>query len=117
MPGREDAVGEGDLIVIVSVDGELRDSFALAAEAGVSIEVTTAMFPGISGGEREGFHDETFVRVLGLAKQAGCYFHFAGDSHKLENVGTVLKLETYAEAIGITREHVLPLFRCAESDS
>jgi len=92
-------------------EGELLDAFGRAAELGVSIEVHFGMFPGAGKGETEGFHDETFLRVLSLAKQAGCCFHFASDAHHLENVTRAVKLEPYARAIGITPDDILPLLR------
>jgi len=100
-----------DEIVALIPDGQLTDCFGRAAERRVSIEITTSFFPGLNGGEPPGFHDETFLRLLTLARGAGCLFHFASDTHTLEGVGTVRKLEPYAQALGITPDHVLPLAR------
>jgi len=75
------------------------------------MEVTTSFFPGLADGEQEGFHDETFLRVLSLARQAGCVFHFASDAHCLDRVGRSVDLEPYARTIGITRADLAPLLR------
>jgi len=90
-------------------DEQFLDSFGRAADAGVSIEVTIHDFPSLGDGETEGFHDESFLRVLTLAKQAGCVFHFASDTHTLAGVGSSLDLEPYVRSVGIGRSDVLPL--------
>ena len=77
----------------------------------MSIEVHTGMFPGPGGGEKGGLHDETFLRVLSIAKRLGCLFHFASDSHDLGGIGSVKRLEPYVRQLGITKEDVHPLFR------
>ena len=100
-----------DAILAEISDAEFQDCFGLAAEAGVSIEVSVCCFPTLMAGELPGFHDATFLRVLTLAREAGCVFHFASDTHTLEGVGDSLKLEPYARAIGITRANLLPLVR------
>jgi len=100
-----------DAVLDCISDGEFQDLFGLAAEQGVSIEVSVCCFPGCGAGELPGFHDEAFLRVLSLAREAGCVFHFASDTHTLEGVGDSLKLEPYARAVGITREDILPLVR------
>ena len=85
--------------------------YARAAEAGVRIEVQVWMFPGARGRETPGHHDETFLRVLGAAKDAGCRFHFTSDAHRLAGVGDVRLLEPYAARLGIGAEDVHPRFR------
>lgn len=100
-----------DLILSLISDRAFQDCFGRTAELGISVEITPGFFPGCREGESGGFHDETFLRVLSLAKQAGCVFHFASDSHKLSGIGGVLKLEKYAQEAGITREDIHPLLR------
>jgi histidinol phosphatase-like PHP family hydrolase len=100
-----------DEIIAEIPDDEFKVCFSRAAELGVSIEVTTGFFPGCLGIDIKGYHDTTFLRVLSIAKKCGCYFHFASDAHKLKNIGDVLKLEKYADALGITRNDILPLLR------
>ena len=100
-----------DEIIALIPDEQFLDCFGRAAEQGVSIEVTLGFFPELVGGEAEGFHGDSFLRMLSLAKQAGCLFHFASDTHTLRGVGASLELERYARAAGITRDDVLPLAR------
>lgn len=91
-------------------DNQFADCFGRAAERGISLEITTSFFPSLGGGSND-FRDETFGRVLSLAKQAGCVFHFASDAHGLARIGRVLELEPYLRTLGITREDLTPLVR------
>jgi histidinol phosphatase-like PHP family hydrolase len=125
-----------DEIMAAVSDADLEDCFGRAAEARVSIEIHAGMFPGrksgdsphfqktengdsprFSGSPRSpgprsaGLHDETFLRVLGIAKRMGCLFHFGSDAHDLSGVGGVRRLEPYARQLGITRQDILPLLR------
>lgn len=97
-----------DAVIGRIADDTFRGCFARAAQAGVSIEITLGFFPGCAAGEKEGFHDETFLRVLRLAKAAGCCFHFASDTHTLAGVGGVRKLAPYVEALGLTPRDIAP---------
>ncbi len=89
----------------------LKELFAAAAELGVSQEISAAMFPQCMGKEKAGHHDESFLRILHLAKRAGCLFHFASDAHHLDNVGRVVKLEPVVQALGLKSQDIHPLFR------
>lgn len=100
-----------DEIIGLIPDSVFEDCFARTAELGISIEVTMAFFPGLHDHEPDGFHDETFLRMLSIAKGAGCVFHFASDTHRLAGIGACLQLEEYARAAGITKNDVLPLLR------
>ena len=100
---------EVDEIVSLVSDGQLADCFGRAADRGVSIEVSTGFFPGLGDGETDGWHDETFLRVLSLARRAGCLFHFTSDTHTLAGLGRSLALEPYARTLGITPDNLLPL--------
>ncbi|MFB3890690.1 MAG: PHP domain-containing protein [Phycisphaerae bacterium] len=92
-------------------DDDLKACFGRAAQRHVSVEVSTAMFPSCEQGEEDGFHDESFLRILRIAKRSGCLFHFASDSHSLAGIGRVLKLAPIADDIGITPDDIHPLFR------
>ncbi|MFH1568391.1 MAG: hypothetical protein ABIL09_10390 [Gemmatimonadota bacterium] len=92
-------------------DGAFRDLFGRAAERGVSIEITTGAFPSLNGGERPGAHDEAFLRVYARAKEAGCVFHFASDTHRLAGVGRVRDLEPFVARLGLTARDLHPLVR------
>jgi histidinol phosphatase-like PHP family hydrolase len=90
-------------------DEELLACFGAAAEAGVSVEMHVDMFSG-TGAPRP-YPDETFLRVMSLAKRAGCFFHFTSDAHELAGIRRVSRLEPYARQVGITPDDILPLFR------
>ena len=100
---------EVDAIIACITDSQFHECFGLAADAGVSIEITIGFFPGCRGVTLEGFHDETFLRVLSLAKGAGCRFHFASDAHRLDGIGDVKKLEPYTLALGINAGDITPV--------
>lgn len=100
-----------DAIMAQVPDGELEDCFGRAAERHISIEIQPGMFPGPGGGQKGGLHDETFLRVMGVALRCGCLFHFASDAHDLAGIGGVTKLEPYVQMLGITAENVHPVFR------
>ena len=102
-------VDEVDEIIGCIADGQFTECFGLAADAGVSIEITLGFFPGCRGPEPDGFHDDTFLRVLSLAKETGCRFHFASDAHRLDGIGDVRKLVPYVNALGLTRADITPL--------
>ncbi|HUS47182.1 MAG TPA: PHP domain-containing protein [Phycisphaerae bacterium] len=100
-----------DKAISLLSDAQFQDAFGRAAERRISMEVHPAMFPSLGRGEKRHFHDETFLRVLTIARQAGCLFHFASDAHRLDAIGSVRRLEPFATAIGITPQHIHPLFR------
>ncbi len=97
-----------DRIIASIDDATFAACFDAAADAGVSIEITLCFFPGCGGDETDGFHDETFLRVLAIAKQEGCTFHFASDTHSLAGVGAVRHLEPYVQELGLTSAHIAP---------
>ena len=104
--GQTDRVDE---IIAAIPASEFRRCFDRAAAAGVSIEITTGFFPAMRGTESDGFHDATFLEVLGFAKSSGCTFHFASDAHTLAGIGSVLGLQPYVDTLGLTRAHLSPL--------
>ena len=105
-----------DAIVGAISDAVFRRCFEAAAAAGVSIEITTGFFPSLrgDGAPIDGWSDDVFLRPLSLARDAGCFFHFASDTHTLAGVGGVLALEPYVRELGLTREHIHPCFRNSE---
>ena len=100
-----------DEIIGLIGDAAFTDVFGRAAERGVSLGITTGFFPSLGGGETEGFHDETFLRMFTLAREARCVFHFGSDAHSLDSVDRVPKLARHVERIGIPPDHILPLVR------
>lgn len=98
-------------------DAAFEDLFGRAAERGVSIEITVGAFPSLRSKEQEGWHDETFLRVYALARDAGCVFHFASDAHRLDGVGGATRLEPFVRELVLGREHLHPLVRGAYEES
>lgn len=82
-------------------DETFQDCFGRAAELGVSIEIQPNMLPGSLGKEMEGFHDESFMRVLAIARDMGCMFHLGSDTHTLVGTGNTLKLKPYLDELAI----------------
>ncbi|HHT28139.1 MAG TPA: PHP domain-containing protein [Firmicutes bacterium] len=100
-----------DEIIAGISDTQFIDCFGRAAEAGVSIEIQPSYFPSLHGKPQEGFHDETFFRVLSLAKRCGCYFHFGSDAHSLAALNSLTVLDQVIEQIGINRDDIPPWLR------
>ena len=109
LPGR--FTEHSDEIIALIPDSAFADAFGRAAERGVSIGITQGCFPSLRGGEADGFHDETFVRVFTIAREAGCLFHFGSDAHSLDAVTRVPTMAPIIRRIGITPEQILPLAR------
>jgi histidinol phosphatase-like PHP family hydrolase len=100
-----------DILASIS-DAQFRQCFEAAAQAGVSIEITTGFFPSLRGkGPQPGWQDDAFMRLLALARDCGCPFHFASDSHSLAGIGSVLGLTPFVDELGLTEDHIHPRFR------
>lgn len=101
-----------DAIIGSISDGQFRECFTAAAQAGVSIEITTGFFPSLRSEEPlPGWQDATFLRPLALAKESGCRFHFASDAHTLAGIGSVQQLAPFVADLGLDEGHVHPRFR------
>jgi len=100
-----------DEILALIGDEQFAGCFGRAAEANVSVEIHTGMFPALGRGKERCHCEETFLRVLSLARQAGCRFHFTSDAHRLADLDLTPKLAPYADRLGITPEDVHPMFR------
>ncbi len=86
-------------------DEELMKCFDAAKSLGVSIEVNTGAlkFP------ENNWAGDPMVRVMKLAKAAGCKFTFGTDSHSLKGLDEIRKANSFSDAAGIT-EADLPDF-------
>lgn len=93
-----------DAAVETMSDGELLDALGLARDRGVGIEVTTGFVP--SGPQRT-FAIDTPVRILALAKQAGCKFTLASDAHSPEQQRRLPELSRLVDRIGLTVDDLL----------
>ena len=93
-------------------DGELFDALSVAAEAGVAIEITTQFLPPdavrIAAG-RAAFSIETPLRVLSLAKKAGCKFSLGSDGHSLDAVRQIKELKKLVGPLNLTKEDMAPI--------
>jgi len=98
-----------DEIISRITDAEFEECFGRAADAGISIEIQANYFPGISRKQLDGYEwsDETFMRVLSIAKRSGCCFHFGSDAHCLDDVGSLYMLDNYILELGITEKDIL----------
>jgi histidinol phosphatase-like PHP family hydrolase len=101
----------GDEIFNSISNEEFNECFSMAREKGVSLEINSCTFPGIYDRGTTGFTDEAYMRFFTLAKEAGCKFHFGSDSHSLEDIDRLQKLEPYLDLLKITEDDVLPFFR------
>lgn len=101
----------GDEIFKTISDEELNECFSMAREKDISIEINSCTFPGIYDRGTDGFTDDTYIRILSIAKRAGCKFHFASDAHSLSDIDRLMKLEPYLDLLNITDEDIHPLFR------
>lgn len=99
-------------------DEEFAECFSIAAEKNVSIEITTGYFPSIRGRtQTPEYNDETYLRMLKIAKQEKCLFHFASDSHELSSLEGIVKMKKILEDLGFIEEDLHPLVRDAALDS
>ena len=88
-------------------DAEIIDAFSIAAENNIGIEINKCYLPNP---QYEYFFSlETPLRILSLAKQAGCLFTLGSDSHSLMSFGVLDKLQAIAESLKLTEENIHPL--------
>lgn len=102
-----------DEIIACISDEQFADLFGRAAERGISIEVHPGHFLPGHDDDTARRRRETFFRVLTIARDAGCRFHFASDAHQLIELDKVTRLAPYAAQLALTADHILPLARGA----
>lgn len=100
-----------DEIFAAISDTAFADCFGRAAEAGVSIEIQPSYFPESQGKKSEGHHDASFLRMLSIAKKAGCCFHFGSDAHTLEGLDQMMHLEKCVQELGLEESDIWPGLR------
>lgn len=93
-------------------DAELSDAFALAAANNIGIEINKCYLPNPQG--ELFFSLETPLRVLQLAKEAGCTFTLGSDSHSLGGFFVLDKLQTIAKSLGLTKEDIHPIAKVSK---
>ncbi len=87
------------------------ETFAEAAAHDVAIEITAVYLPPPPGVRRHTWNIDTPLRVLTLAKQAGCRFTFGTDSHALTSLPQILYLAPLLERLELTADDIHPLAR------
>lgn len=92
-------------IINLLPDHELRCCFEAAKSLGVSIEINTASFRFTE----DDYAGEPLIRVMKIAKDAGCSFTFGTDSHSLAGLDEIRKGDDISRIVGIT-EADLPDF-------
>lgn len=95
-----------DGVVAAMSDIELLDAFGLARDHGTAVELTTGYLP-----DKGTFSIETPLRLMTLAKQAGCLFTLATDAHDPDGQRRLPELARLIDAVGLTDEDILPLAR------
>jgi len=94
-------------------DNEFIDCFKEAAKKGVSIEISVAFTdknPKIfSHFDKSGFAYE-FVRMISLARECGCKFHYGSDSHSQSDFLVHDKMEQFVIACGVDPKNMLTKF-------
>ena len=102
-------LGHYDLLddaVATMSDGEFLDAFGEAADAGVGIEITVSYFPS---SKKPSFSIETPMRVLSLARQAGCRFTFGSDAHDGAAQRRLPNLARFVEPLDLTPADLHPI--------
>ncbi len=92
-------------------DAAFADAFGLAAEHGVAVEIHPGHLPPSLPPDQvpdpAAWTPETVVRMLTLAKQAGCRFTFGTDAHGPKVQRRLPALAVLAEEAGIGQEDLL----------
>jgi histidinol phosphatase-like PHP family hydrolase len=88
-------------------DTVLLDAFSIAASNNIGIEINKCYLPNPQ--YERFFSLETPMRILTLAKQAGCTFTIGSDAHNIKSFDVLDKLQSLAESLGLTEENIHPL--------
>lgn len=107
-------MGYGDLYdqsVAAISDQRFLNLFGRAAEKNIAIEITLAYLPPPEESPRHSWSLETPVRVLSLARDAGCKFTFGSDAHHFSCLRQLKQLNILTDAIGIDESHLHPISR------
>lgn len=95
-------------------DAELVDTFSVAAELGVAIEITTSFLPPTDEKDSSAasiWSIETPLRILSLAKAAGCKFCFGSDAHSPGGMRLLVKLEVFSRQLDLSEEDMAPIVK------
>ena len=92
-------------------DEMLAECYTLAAKHDKSIEVHACLYRPTVFMDEEGL-SPSYIRMLSIAKECGCKFHFGSDAHKPEDFVNVHRLlERAAERAGIREEDLWQVAR------
>ncbi len=97
------------------VDGitydQLKECFLLAAKHNKSIEIHACLYRNGTRLDADGL-SPSYMRILSVAKECGCKFHFGSDAHAPnEFVGVHSKLELAAQRLGITENDLWEIIK------
>ena len=101
-----------DSIIESISDNELYDNFAAAAEQNIGIEITVSFIPKVKKIRNKQYSMwsiETPLRVLTLAKNAGCKFYFASDAHSLKEMKKLTMLGFFVKKLSLIEDDISPL--------
>jgi histidinol phosphatase-like PHP family hydrolase len=95
-----------DAAIAAIPDAEFLEVFGLAAERRVAMEISAAFFPPSQGCFPDGpeFSLDTPMRVLQLARQAGCRFSLGSDSHRPEEMNSLPRLKYFLDKLSLTQK-------------
>jgi len=96
-----------DAAVRTLSDAEFTDAFSIAASNNIGIEINKCYFPNPQ--HQRFFSLETPVRILTLAKKAGCKFTLGSDAHSPNGFKVLDKLQSFAKSLDLTEEDIHPL--------
>ena len=88
-------------------DEKYLECFDLARKLGVGIEVNTGAFKM----PENDFADDAMIRVMKLAKKAGCRFTFGTDSHSLAGLDKIRMGDRISELCGIEENDLMDFVR------
>ena len=93
-------------------DDQLGECYTLAAQTKKSIEIHACLYRDTVELDSEGL-SPTYIRMLSIAKECGCQFHFGSDAHEAQYAfsGVHRLLERAATRAGITEYDLWPLAR------
>ena len=95
-----------DQVVASIDDASFSDAFALAAEHNVAMEVTTSYLPK---GDAPTWSIATPIRIVTLAKAAGCRFTLGSDAHRASTQEAIGDIAVLLDSADITGSDLLPM--------
>ncbi len=87
-------------------DQQLVDAFGVAAAHGVALEISGNYLPDRR--RARNFDFAVPLRIISLAKRAGCRFTFGSDAHTLEAMQRIKSLEFFIAALELTLADLMP---------